>query len=439
MSLFDDPSGSESALFYRHVIDSTVDGFFMIDTQRRFIEVNDRLCELFGYAREEVLGKTPLDFVTEESRAELFAQFKRVEMTEHRRYQLIGRRKDGSVFPILLNNTTHRNRQGEVVGSFGFVTDLTPIVAAQHAVADSERELRRILDNLQDTYYRADSEGRVVRISPSVEQLLGMTAEECIGQNLADWYFDAGGRTVLLKALQDSGGRVTGFEAALRHKDGHPVWVMTNAQYVRDDAGNILGVEGVVRDISGQRLAQARIDFLAHHDVLTELPNRLLFKDRFERAMIHAQRARSRAALLFVDLDRFKEVNDLLGHPAGDLLLCETARRIESCVRDTDTVCRHGGDEFLVALTDVRSNDAIARVARTILDVVARPYRLDSHEVAISSSIGIAIYPDDGDNFDSLLRKADSAMYRAKDAGRNTYRYVSEQMNMSTNGSQPGR
>lgn len=426
----------ESARFYRHVIDSTVDGFFMIDTQRRFIEVNDRLCELMGYARDEIIGKTPLDFVTDESRDELQAQFKRIDTTEHRRYQLIGRRKDGSTFPILLNNTTHRDRRGEVVGSFGFITDLTPIVEAQRSVAESERELRRILDNLQDTYYRADNEGRVVRISPSIQQLLGRTAEECIGQQLATWYFEPGGREVFLQALEAGGGHVTGFETPMRHKDGHPVWVMTNAQYVQDEAGNILGVEGVVRDISEQRIAQARIDFLAHHDPLTELPNRLLFKDRFERAMIHAQRAGSRTALLFVDLDRFKEVNDAYGHPIGDRMLCETARRIESCVRDTDTVCRHGGDEFLVALTDVRSNEAIARVARKILEAVAKPFRLDDHEMTISSSIGIAICADDGEDFNVLLRKADDAMYRAKAAGRNTYRYTNELMN---NGDQQGQ
>ena len=167
----------EGERYYRHVIDSAVDGYFAMDPQRRFIEVNDTLCNLFGYPREEWLGQTPIGFIAEESRAELIAQMQRIDTTDRRRYQLFARRKDGTTFPILLNNTTHRNEKGEIVGSFGFITDLTPIVEAQRAVAESERELRGILDDLQDTYYRTDQTGTVVRASRSVEQLLGYTAE----------------------------------------------------------------------------------------------------------------------------------------------------------------------------------------------------------------------------------------------------------------------
>ncbi|MCX8018536.1 MAG: PAS domain S-box protein, partial [Rhodocyclaceae bacterium] len=296
----------EGELFYRHVIDNTVDGFFRIDRERRFVEVNDRLCELLGYSRAEVLGETPLAFVTAESRAELMAQMERIEATEHRRYQLTIRRKDGSTLPVLLNNTTHRNLAGEVVGAFGFVTDLTPIVAAQRAVAESEQELRRILDHMQDTYYRTDLEGRVVRLSPSVQTLLGYAPEEILGRPLADFYADPVERENFLATLRNAGGRVTGYESHLRHRDGHDVWVLTNAHYVRDAAGQIIGVEGTTRDISERKAAQQRIDFLAHHDPLTALPNRLLFKDRCEQAIAHGLRANTRMALLFVDLDRFK-------------------------------------------------------------------------------------------------------------------------------------
>jgi diguanylate cyclase (GGDEF)-like protein/PAS domain S-box-containing protein len=544
----------ESERFYRHVIDSTVDGFFPLDQQQRFSEVNDRMCELFGFARAEGQGRTPLDFVSPESRAELLAQIGRIAVTEHRRYQLVGQRKDGSQFPILLNTTTHRNAQGELVGSFGFVTDLTPIVAAQQAVADSERELRAIIDNLQDLYYRTDLEGRVVRLSPSSQQIFGYAPDEYLGRRLADLYVEPGGREVFLKTLQEAGGRVNGYEARMRHRDGHEIWVMTNAQYVRDGAGQVVGVEGTVRDItlrrqseeqirlaakvfenssegilvtdaenrivsvnpafslvtgyaadevighrpsmlssgrhdaeffetmwavllrdgrwngeiwnrrksgelypewlsiasvrddqgrlthhvavfsdiSDRKQAEERIDFLAHHDPLTELPNRLLFKDRFERAMAHGLRADTRTALLIVDLDRFKAVNDSLGHPVGDALLREAAHRLEACVRDTDTVCRQGGDEFLVALTDVRDDEAVARVAEKVLAALSGAFAVEGHEVTISSSIGIALGPNDGKDFETLLRKADIAMYHAKDAGRNTFRFYNERMNIDS-------
>ncbi len=544
----------ESERFYQHVIDSTVDGFFQLDRQQRFTEVNERMCELFGHARDEWQGRTPLDFVTAESRAELLAQIGRIGATEHRRYQLVGQRKDGGSFPILLNTTTHRNAHGEVVGSFGFVTDLTPIVAAQQAVAESEHELRAILDNLQDTYYRTDVDGRIVRVSPSVRQLLGYAPEELLGRPMADFYADPAERAHFLAALRAGAGAVSGQETLLRHRDGRDVWVMTNAHYVRDAAGAVIGVEGTSRDITERRRAEEqirlaakvyenssegvlvtdaqnrivsvnpafslvtgyeagevigrkpsllssgrhdaefyaalwrslerdgrwqgeiwnrrkngetypewlsiasvrdaagrvthhvalfsditerkqaeqRIDFLAHHDPLTELPNRLLFKDRFERAVAHGLRADTRTALLFVDLDRFKAVNDSLGHLVGDMLLRDAARRIASCVRETDTVCRQGGDEFLVALTDVRENEAVARVAEKVLAVLAQVFKIDEHEVMISSSIGIALAPDDGKEFETLLRKADIAMYHAKDAGRNTFRFYNERMNVDS-------
>jgi len=419
--------------FYRHVIDSTVDGFFMVDNQRRFTEVNDRLCELFGYPREEWLGRTPLDFITEDSRDELIAQMRRMESTDHRRYQLLARRKDGSTFPILLNNTTHLDPRGAVIGSFGFVTDLTPIVAAQRAVTESERELRAILDDMQDTYYRVDLDGLVVRASPSAWQLLGYTAEELLGQRMADHYLEPGARAVFLQALQDNGGRLSGYEAPLRHRNGQTVWVSTSAHYVRDADGNVAGIEGVAHDITERRQAEARIDFLAHHDPLTELPNRLLFKDRCERAMAHGQRAGTRTALLFVDLDRFKAVNDSFGHPVGDALLRDAARRLDASVRDTDTVSRQGGDEFLVALTDIRDDEAIARIAEKILAALALPFMIEGkHEVMISASIGIALCPDDGKDFETLLRKSDIAMYHAKDAGRNAFRFYNERMNVDS-------
>jgi diguanylate cyclase (GGDEF)-like protein/PAS domain S-box-containing protein len=541
----------ESERFYQHVIESTVDGFFLVDTEQRFTEVNDRMCELFGYAREEWLGRMPIDFVTAASRAELLAQIDRIAATDHRRYQLVGQRKDGGTFPVLLNTTTHRNRRGEVVGAFGFATDLTPIVEAQRAVAESERELRTILDNLQDTYYRTDQEGRILRLSPSAERLLGYAPEELVGRHMSDLYAMPGERDAFLSALRANGGTVSGQETHLRHRDGRDIWVLTNAHFVRNDAGAVIGVEGTTRDITERRRAEEqirlaakvyenssegvlvtdaenrivsvnpafslitgyeahevigrkpsllssgrhdaefyaamwrslerdgrwrgeiwnrrksgetfpewlsiasvrdaegrlthhvalfsditdrkqaeeRIDFLAHHDPLTELPNRLLFKDRFERAMAHGLRADTRTALLFVDLDRFKAVNDSLGHLVGDTLLRDAAQRLQACVRETDTVCRQGGDEFLVALTDVREDEAVARVAEKVLAALAQSFKIEAHEVMISSSIGIAIGPNDGKDFETLLRKADLAMYHAKDAGRNTFRFYDERMN----------
>jgi diguanylate cyclase (GGDEF)-like protein/PAS domain S-box-containing protein len=541
----------EGERYYRHVIDSAVDGYFAIDAQRRVIEVNDTLCDLFGIPRAEWIGKTPLDFVTEESRAELIAQMQRIETTDRRRYQLVARRKDGSTFPILLNNSTHRNEKGEVTGAFGFVTDLTPILEAQRAVAESERDLRGILDDLQDTYYRTDSSGIITRASRSVEQLLGYTAEEMLGRKLADSYFSQADRETFLARMQANGGHIVGGESRLRHRDGREIWVRTTAHFIRDAAGNVVGVEGTTRDntqqrraeeelrlaaavfessgeaimitdaegciisvnqafsrvtgyvaadvtgrnasllasgrhsreffsemwrsvletgywngeiwnrrrngeifpewlsvssvrdadgrithlvgifsdISERKAAEAKIAFLAHHDPLTGLPNRLLLKDRMQQAMVHAERSGNKVALLFVDLDRFKAVNDSFGHPAGDALLRDAAQRLLACVRDSDTISRHGGDEFLVVLTDLQNSEVPAQIAGKIMAALCEPFHIEAHEATISASVGIAVYPEDGTGFDELLKKADTAMYHAKESGRNAFRFYTGRMN----------
>ncbi len=541
----------EGERYYRHVIDSAVDGYFAMDPRRRFIEVNDTLCDLFGYSREEWLGQTPIGFIAEESRAELIDQMQRIDTTDRRRYQLNARRKDGTTFPILLNNTTHRNEKGEIVGSFGFITDLTPIFEAQRAVAESERELRGILDDLQDTYYRTDQTGSIVRASRSVEQLLGYTVEEVLGRKLADLYCSQAEREDFLARMQANGGHIVGGESRLRHKDGHELWVRTTAHFIRDAAGNVVGVEGTTRDNTRQRRAEeeqrlaakvfessgeaimitdaegcivsvnqafsritgyaaadavgrnasmlasgrhgseffgdmwrsildtgywqgelwnrrrsgeifpgwlgissvrdtdgkithfvgifsdiserkaveAKIAFLAHHDALTGLPNRLLLKDRMEQAMVHGERNGNKVALLFVDLDRFKAVNDSFGHPVGDALLRDAAQRLLACVRDSDTISRHGGDEFLVVLTDLNSSEVPAQIAGKIMAVLGQPFHVDDHEARISASVGIAVYPEDGTGFDELLKKADTAMYHAKQAGRNAFRFYTQRMN----------
>jgi diguanylate cyclase (GGDEF)-like protein len=177
------------------------------------------------------------------------------------------------------------------------------------------------------------------------------------------------------------------------------------------------------------RMSQARIEFLATHDVLTGLPNRALAQDRFELAAAQADRQRSGVAVIFLDLDDFKHVNDSLGHPQGDKLLRVASRRVTGALRAGDTVCRQGGDEFLILLADMRDSEHVADIALKLLAELALPFSMDGDEVSTSASLGIAMYPGDGRNFDELLKKADMAMYGAKAAGRNTLRFFADEMN----------
>ena len=174
----------------------------------------------------------------------------------------------------------------------------------------------------------------------------------------------------------------------------------------------------------------ARLEFLAQHDPLTELPNRLLVKDRLQHVLARASRTGSKAALLFLDLDHFKTINDSLGHPVGDLLLQAVAGRLDECVRDTDMLSRLGGDEFVIILSDIDRPGDITIVAEKILERLAHAFAIEGNDITTSLSIGIAVFPDDGADFDALLKKADTAMYQAKEAGRNTYRFYTEQMNI---------
>ncbi len=525
---------------YRKAIEHAGDGFFAVDRQLRIVEVNDTLCAMFGYARHQLLGRNPLDFAAPEWRATLREQWQSIDRVERRRYRIDGQRRDGSRFPALVRSVTHRGADGAIEGSVGFVTDLSEIEQAQQAIAASERELRSILDNMQDTYYRTDVDGRIVRASKSAERLLSYPLEDLIGRRLADLYCEPSERAELLRRLEVEGGSVRQFEARLRRGDGTVIWVSTNAQYCRDAAGRVVGVEGTTRDItearraqdelrlaarvfecaaegivitdralsilsvnpafvemagiaperaSGKRLvefaadacgedletrlyqalaqhgqwsgevrarrgegrgfaswlsvstvrdragepthcvamfsditertaSQARMAFLAHHDPLTQLPNRLLLRDRVDQAISRAARTGTKLALLFVDLDDFKRVNDSFGHQTGDALLREIAHRLAHCVRETDTVSRHGGDEFVIALPDLTDVAVVERVARCIVERVSAPLHAGGTEVRVSCSIGVALYPGDGEDCDTLVRRADASMYAAKRAAR---------------------
>ena len=181
------------------------------------------------------------------------------------------------------------------------------------------------------------------------------------------------------------------------------------------------------------RVSQQQIEHLARHDPLTGLPNRLLARDRFEQSLELSIRSKSKVALLFLDLDNFKTINDSLGHPAGDELLCQVADRLQTVVRSGDTVCRQGGDEFLLSLGDIKDRDAAASAAVKVPESLRLPFTVSGHQVLMSCSLGIALAPDDGADFDTLLKKADMAMYKAKDAGRNAWRCYDEEMNSSVN------
>ena len=208
----------------------------------------------------------------------------------------------------------------------------------------------------------------------------------------------------------------------MRRRDGSGAWVLENRILLPGGDGEAI-VVGTLLDITDRKLAQERIEFHAYHDPLTGLPNRSFLEDRLQLHLAQARRGGRGMAVMFLDLDRFKTVNDTLGHALGDRLLCEAAKRLREGVREDDTVARIGGDEFVVLLPRVGQGDGAARIAQSLLHKFVEPFPLDDNVLQVTISIGIALFPQDGDDPETLLKKADAAMYRAKERGRNRYQF----------------
>ena len=224
------------------------------------------------------------------------------------------------------------------------------------------------------------------------------------------------------------GEYVEPFETERMTKDGRRLEIALSLSPIKDQFGGVIGFSGIGRDITERRRTEDRIRRLALHDSLTSLPNRALFQDRLQQALAEARRHDRRVALLLLDLDHFKDINDTLGHTAGDRFLKEVAQRLDACVRASDTVARLGGDEFALILTELRQPEDAAVLARRAVRMVAEGMRLDNQEIQTTASIGITIYPTDSEDADQLLRYADLALYRAKAEGRNTYRFYAAAM-----------
>ena len=299
------------------------------------------------------------------------------------------------------------------------------------AFRSSEERYRTIISSLEDAYFETDLAGDLQFFNEALVRLLGYGTRELQGMNNRD-YMDATNADKVFAAFNrvyETGDSERGVQWEVTCKNGDKRYVEASISVIRDDEGNPLGFRGIARDITERRRADERIHYLAHYDALTGLPNRSLFEDRLSQALKRRWRGNDSAALLFLDLDRFKTVNDSLGHHTGDRLLQLVAQRIQDSVREGDTVCRPGGDEFMVLLPDLGQPSGAAQVASKILQAVAHPYNIDKWELSVTPSIGIAVIPQDGDDIDTLTRNADTAMYHAKESGRNNFQFFTTGMN----------
>lgn len=290
------------------------------------------------------------------------------------------------------------------------------------------------LNSISDAVIGTDLQGRIDYLNLAAERMTGWTREEARGQPIAqvlqliNGVNDAAVPSPVDQVLQQNAEVGLAAGTILIRRDGSNVAIEDSAAPIHDPNGQISGAVVVFHDVTAARAMAMKMAYLAQHDFLTKLPNRVLLNDRIAQAISLAERSGNSIALMFLDLDNFKHINDSLGHGAGDKLLQSVALRLSKCVRSSDTVSRNGGDEFVVLLAEGRNMQDASLTAQKILAALAEPHRIDQHELHVTSSIGISVYPTDAGSAEALLKNADTAMYHAKDAGRNNYQFFKHDM-----------
>lgn len=334
-------------------------------------------------------------------------------------------RRDGSRVPVYSSHVMLENALGEKE-MYCVDVDLSALKRAESKVRLSEAVFNDSAEGIMVT----DADNRIVSVNEAFCAITGYPQDELIGQTpsvLSSGRHNYAFYASMWRSLLE-GGRWHG-DILNRKKNGDifPAWLAISA--VEDDAGDISHFVAIMSDYSEKRAFEERLEYVANHDGLTSLPNRVLLRDRAERAIARAARDGSRVALVQVDLDHFKLINDSLGHANGDRLLLAVVDRLKDCLAETDTFCRQGGDEFILLIPEDVATEQLAGKLQHMLTELARPFDLDGRPLMVTASMGVAQYPDDAGNVDDLLLKAETAMYHAKDAGRNAFRFFAEQMN----------
>ena len=308
----------------------------------------------------------------------------------------------------------------ELKGFMVMVKDVTDQRIEERELRENELKYRSIFENSKDVVYITSKDGLLLDVNRSGEELFGYSKEELLKMNIVSFYNNPEDRENFVKLILEN-NYVKDYQLDLKDRQGKQVFALVTAAVSRNLSGGIIGFHGIIRDITDQKRHEEKISYMAYHDSLTGLPNRRTFADRLEQELAHTKRNKTSGAILFMDLDMFKVVNDTYGHDVGDLLLQEVAARIKSCLREDDSVSRLGGDEFIVLLPKIERIGDEKLVAEKLVQSVNKPYVINSFDLHVGLSVGISIFPWDGDKADVLIKKADEAMYNAKKMGGNTF------------------
>ncbi len=412
----------------RLIMDNVPARVAYIDGEYRYRFVNRHEEEWMGENRQEVTGRPVVEMTGQPRFAQLEPLLARVLAGETVATELLLPQLNGDLRWEQIHYAPNRDTEGRVIGIYAVHTDIHEEKRNEEALRRANWMLSSHINNTPLAVLEWDPDFQLVRWSPQAENIFGWRADEVLGMPLSgnplihesDREATA---AMLAKLVSGEEPRATGLTRNHRI-DGETIWCEWYHSCLLDDAGRIVSILSFVQDVSSRIQAEERLQYMATRDALTGLPNRLLLHERLAQAIAQARRSGRRVGVLFIDLDRFKNVNDTLGHRIGDELLKHVTRALSAALRETDLLARLGGDEFMVIVEDFDDPDVLGRIAQKLQDAIAQPFHIEDHDIYVTSSIGISVYPDDSDDPEELLKHADVAMYRSKELGRNTFQYL---------------
>lgn len=433
---------NESNERFRAMSDASPLGIFVSDREGNCVYTNAAYHKISGLELEQTLGTKWTQAIHPEDKPRVLANWHeslRSQTLFQSEFRFL--RADGSIVWTRLNAAAMLKGQ-KVIGRVQTVEDITErkmtesvLHSFKEALFEEKERAQVTLNSIGDAVLTTDLAGHVTYLNQVAEEMTGWCQVEALGQPLAEVFKIVNGVTheaaenPAQRAIAEDVTVGLAADTVLIRRDGFETTIEDSSAPIHNRDGKVVGAVLVFRDVSESRTMALKMSYLAQHDFLTSLPNRMLLMERLTQAIRMAQRHRKQAALLFLDLDNFKHINDSLGHAIGDQLLQSVADRLLACARATDTVCRQGGDEFVILLAEIDEPQDAAHVAEKLLNAFVLPHIVEEHELHVTASIGISIYPDDGHNVDAMIQNADTAMFHAKANGRNNYQFFRADMN----------
>ncbi len=415
---------------YKIALDGANDGLWDWDLEKDEVIFSNRWKEIMGYGNKDVAKNiyTWLNLVVEEDKKKVLAELDRHLNGESENFKVQHRVKtpDGKEKWVEVKAKAFFDSEGKARRMAGFTTDITELKKTEIKLKESEALFRLFMDNIPGSVFIKDENGRFVFVNEYMYKFFGY--KDLLNKTFAAVLPKKAAKEIELKeklVLIEQESKV--FEEKYVDSTKKPYIFKTYRFPIIQNNKRLIG--GISLDITKQKDFESKLNFLAHYDTLTSLPNRILFQDRLRHAIAYSKRYGKKIALMFLDLDNFKTVNDTLGHDYGDMLLIEISKRLKSALREQDTVSRLGGDEFTIILEGIRDDSYTSIVAQKLIDIISQPLKLKDKTVYVGVSIGISIYPDDGKNMEELIKNADMAMYKAKESGKNNFQYFTEDMN----------